>query len=319
MKYFIAIDSGGNKTESILFDAAGTVHAYARGRGANALDIGPTEASDRICEAADNMKRCLPAGEKVSAVFGSISAAYYYPEIEKRVARHMNTNKCRLDGVVSSVMAAVLGKQEGVCLISGIGAYCCIQKTGEEHRKYVGSTGYMLDTGGSGFALGQMAINAVHRDQDGRGPKTMLTPLIEAEMGESVHHHLPALYNGGRAYIASFAHAVFTARRQGDAVAQQIFDENVNCFAEAMETAYRFFGHPYRAALGGGVFIHVPEYVRAVKERAPEGCELKVIDTPALYGDALQAMWLAGQPIPEDFRSRFLVTYAQQPGIDPNW
>ena len=193
MKYFIAIDAGGNKTEAILFDAQGTVHAYERGRGANAFDIGLNEASDRICAMADAMKAHLPEGEKISAVFGSVSAAYYFPEIEKRVARHLNTNKCKMDGVVSSVMAAVLGKEDGVCLISGVGSYCCVRQAGREHRHYIGSTGYMLDTGGSAYVLGRHAINAVQREQDGRGPSTLMTPLIEAEMGESIREHLPAI------------------------------------------------------------------------------------------------------------------------------
>ena len=37
MKYYIAIDSGGYKTESILFEETGKVIAFERGRGANAF------------------------------------------------------------------------------------------------------------------------------------------------------------------------------------------------------------------------------------------------------------------------------------------
>ena len=55
MKYYIAIDAGGNKTDCVLFDGTGNVCAREFGRGANALDIGPVEASDRLCAAVDSL------------------------------------------------------------------------------------------------------------------------------------------------------------------------------------------------------------------------------------------------------------------------
>lgn len=315
MKYYIALDSGGYKTESVLFAQDGTVLAYTRGRGANAFDIGPDEAAKRICDTVDDMMARLPEGGKLSGVFGSISVAFYYPEIQEQVARRVGSAKCRMDSIVSSVMAAVLGKDDGVCLISGTGSYCCIREAGK-HRHYIGSGGYMLDTGGSGYDLARHALMAVLRERDGRGPSTMLTPIIEAEMGETVLEHLPSLYAGGRAYISSFSPAVFKARKKGDPVATRIFNSGVDYYEEALQTAYRIMGRPYRAVLGGGVFLHVPEYAQAVCARAPEGCTLKVIDTPTLYGAALEAMWQADDSIPRDFKAHFLETYALQPGVE---
>lgn len=315
MKYYIAIDSGGYKTESILFEETGKVLAYERGRGANAFDVGVTEATDRIRATAENMKARVPEDGTIASVFGSISVSHFYPEIEQMVARGFRGARCHMDSVVNSVMAADLGKDDGVCLISGTGSYCCVRRKGE-HRHYIGSTGYMLDTGGSGFVLGQQALIAAQRERDGRGPSTLLTQMLEAEMGETVREHLPVIYAGGRAYISSFARTVFAARREGDEVASRIFDEGVNYYDEALQTAYRIMGKPFRGVLGGGVFLHVPEYAEAVCERAPEDCTLKVLETPTLYGAALEAMWLAGDSIPKDFKSRFLYSYARQ--ADPD-
>ena len=313
MKYYIAIDAGGNKTDSVLFDATGNVIAREFGRGANAFDIGPTEAGARICAAVDSLKSRLPAGEKLSAVFGSISVSYYYPEIQQRVARHVGNARCHMDSVVSSVMAPVLGKEDGVCLISGTGSYCCVREK-NKHRFYIGSSGYMLDTGGSGYVLGQQALIASQREHEGRGPKTLITELVEKEMGETVLEHLPVIYMGGRAYISSFAHVVFNARAQGDAVAQKIFDDGVDYFAEALQTAYRHLGEkPFRCVLGGGIFLHHPEYGAAVRARAPQGCELITLETPAVYGGALEAIWLDGEEAEPGFRTRFMETYSRYP------
>ena len=318
MKFFIALDSGGYKTQSVLFDETGTVYAFDYGRGANAFDIGPEEATSRLCFSIDTMKNRLPAGEKLSGIFGSVSAVFYYPEIEERVAKHVGLSRCKLDSIVCSVMAPILGKDDGVCLISGTGSYCCVRQAGE-HRKYIGSSGYMLDTGGSGFVLGRQALIATQRERDGRGPKTLLTEILEAEMGETLREHLPVIYAGGRTYISSFAHAVFSARKQGDAVAARIFNEGVSYYEEDMQTAYRIMGKPFKAALGGGLFINVPEYAQAVSARAPEGCELKVLDTPTLYGAALEAMWLCGEGIPAGFKTRFIETYNAQPNLHTGW
>ena len=318
MKYYIAIDAGGNKTEGVLFDQTGTVLAIVTGRGANPFDQGPSETSERLNAAVDSLKKHLPEKAKLSAVFGSLSAAYYYPEIEKQIARNAGSTYCKLDGVVSSVMAAVLGHDDGVCLISGVGSYVCVREAGK-HRFFIGSTGYMLDTEGSAYVLAQQAINAVQRERDGRGPKTMLTPLLEREMRETVQEHLPVFYSGGRAYIASYAHNVFTANALGDPVAMEIFNRGVDYYAEALQIAYKRLGHPFRAALGGGVFLNAPEYVDAIRAKAPEGCELILLDTPALYGSALEAIWLTGEEPDATFRDQFLSTFKLTPVERAAW
>ncbi len=310
MKYYIALDSGGYKTESILFDETGEVLAYERGRGANAFDVGATEASDRIRATAENMRARVPEGGSIAGVFGSISVSHFYPEIEKRLARSFGKTGCRLDTVVSSVMAAGLEKDDGLCLISGTGSYCCLRRKGE-HRHFIGSTGYMLDTGGSGYVIAQQAMIAAQLENDGRGPSTLLTSMLEEEMGEKLWEHLPVIYAGGRAYISSFAHTVFEARRQGDEVASRIVEDAVSYYDEAMQTCFRIMGGPFRGILGGGLFLHVPEYAEAVIARAPEGCSMKLLDVPALYGGALEAVWLAGDPVAPGFRERFLASYAR--------
>ena len=318
MNYYIALDAGGYKTESILFEQTGKVIAYERSRGANAFDVGVSEATDRIRATAENMKSRIPDGGELRSVFGSISVAHFYPEIEQRIARSFRGAKCKMDSVVSSVFASGIGKADGVCLISGTGSYCCIRRDGQ-HRHYIGSTGYMLETGGSGYVMGQQALIAASRERDGRGPSTLLTEMLESEMGETIFEHMPVIYAGGRAYISSFSKTVFDACRQGDEVAKRIVQDAVDYFDEALRTSYKIMGKPFRGVLGGGVFLNVPEYAEAVCACAPEGCDLKVMDTPTLYGSALEAVWLAGDPVSDDFKSRFLYSYARQIGGDSAW
>lgn len=312
MKYFIGIDASGSKTDAILFSQDGCVVAREYTRGANAFDIGPTETAKRICDTVDQLLTSLPKGEKLAGLFGSVSVISFYPEVEDKVKKHLSGTPCKLDSIVTSVLAATLGKEDGVCLISGTGSYCCIREAGKP-LQYIGSSGYLLDTTGSGYYLGQQALIASQRELDGRGEKTIITELIQQEVGENVLEHLPVIYAGGRPYIASFAQTVMNAYAQGDKVAKCIFEQGVNAYVESLETAYRTLQHPFKIAAGGGVFLHFSEYATAVAQRAPEGCTMIKLDMPAVYGSALEAVWLTGGNVDEQFKPNFNRTYFRYP------
>ena len=128
MKYYIGLDASGSKSDGILFDAQGCVIAREYVRGANAFDIGPTETARRRCEIRDKLMESLPAGEKLAGLFGSVSVISFYPDVIEKVQKHLSGIPCVLDSIVASLMAATLGKEDGVCLISGTGSYCCIKE-----------------------------------------------------------------------------------------------------------------------------------------------------------------------------------------------
>ena len=91
MKYYIAIDAGGTKTDSVLFDQEGHVLARDLRRGANAFDLGPMEAAARISGAVEMLQERLSEDAKIS---GAVSAAHYYPEIARAVSRAAGGAPC---------------------------------------------------------------------------------------------------------------------------------------------------------------------------------------------------------------------------------
>lgn len=309
MKYYIAIDSGGNKTDSVLFDETGRVIARDKRRGANAFDTSPAEASARLNGAIDVLTCNLPEGEKVASIYGAVASVTYYPEILRRAKRIANGAVINFDEDVMAILAAGLGNEDGVCVICGTGSSIQIHEAGKPLYR-VGGSGMMLDTGGSGFILGRAALVASQYDRDGRGQKTLMSKIVEEEMGEALVNHLPVIYAGGRAYVASFAHAVFEARDKHDPLACHVFNKGVDYFVQALEAAKAHLGKPFKAALGGGIFANYPEYVEAIKEKAPKDCELIVVEDPPVYGSALQAMWQVGDEPGEAFKENFLKTYA---------
>lgn len=73
MKYFIALDSSGSKTDSVLFDQTGRIIARDYSKGANAFDIGPEKAISRICATIDRLLESVPGNGKVVGIYGSVS------------------------------------------------------------------------------------------------------------------------------------------------------------------------------------------------------------------------------------------------------
>lgn len=307
MKYYIAIDASGGKTEGILIEQTGKVMSHKMGSSANPFDIGAEMACNRICIVLHDLRMDLPKGEKLAGVYCSVSAIHYFPYMREVISRAAGNVPCELVSVVTPVIASVLGKEDGVCLISGTGSYCTVHKEGMDDH-YFGSSGYLLDIGGSAYTIAQQGLVAVLREYDGRGKKTLITETIEKGIGETVSAHLPVIYVGGREYIASFSPYVFEAYNQGDEVARDIINHNVDCYIESLNKACEYFDGPFKVAMGGGVFREYPEYVNLVKEKAPSQCIFHLIDVPAVYGCALGALWNDNEEVPSDFKQNFLDT-----------
>lgn len=310
MTYHIALDSGGSKTESVLFSSDGHVLAKDRRAGANPLDIGFDTAYERYIGAADALLAHLPVGERVSSLFGCVAGCNAFPQIREGIRQRIGGVPTVLGSDALSILSAMIGKEDGVCLISGTGSACQYRKDGEIVKR-IGGYGYLLDTGGSGYVLGRSALMATLRAQDGRGEHGILTRMVEETAGPSMREHMPVIYaeGHGRPYIASFAPLVFKARKLGDTEAIRIFEKNTDYYAEALQAMYRFAGQPFKVVCGGSVFCNAPEYCETLRQKAPEGCEIIRLDKPVVYGAALNALWLCGLDEEEKFEENFLATY----------
>lgn len=308
MTYHIALDSGGSKTESVLFSSDGKVLAKDRRAGANPMDIGLKTAYDRYIGAVDALMEHLPEGVKVSSLFGCVAGCDPFPQICAGIKERIGGAPCILGSDTLSILSAMIGKEDGVCLISGTGSACQYRRNGEIVNR-IGGYGYLLDTGGSGYVLGRSAIMATLRAEDGRGTHGILTHMVEEKMGACVREHMPVIYEKGRPYIASFALLVFAARRQGDAEAKRIFEKNTDYYAEALMAMLRFAGKPFKVVCGGSVFQKAPEYCESLRQKAPAGCEIIRLDKPVVYGAALNALWLVGLEEDKNFEGNFLNTY----------
>ncbi len=224
--------------------------------------------------------------------------------VSNRAAVELVTRAVRQCGYAGPLR--LLGDQEialagaidgpGAVLVAGTGAICC-GRDGAGHRVRVGGYGYLIDDGGSGYALGRDILTAVVRAADGRGPATALTEAVLAALnargvGEIVTWlYAPAT---GKKEVAALAPLLLPALEQEDAAALAIARAAAEELALLACTAWKNLGLDRgELALTGSILQRYPrirqEVVRVCLARHPR---MKIIDPrgSAAFGAARLAL-----------------------------
>lgn len=310
MKYCIAIDGGGTKTDTVLFDTEGNILARHVGPGNNPTDIGCDEARKRLMEDIDAVYH--NAGGAVETLYGGIAGTLPNGDIySDEISRRYDIRCIRIEDDGCNLISGAFGHADGCGMVCGTGSSLFVRREGQPLR-HIGGKGYMIDTGGSGFEIGRDAICMALRAADGRTEHTVLQELLGEMLGCPVDDRvIPMVHRGGRPYIASFAAAVFAGRRMGDCVCEEIFQRQSALMADLTYAAQTSFDGGFNVVAGGGIVSHFPEYFEAIKQKSAPGANLVLQNAPPVYGAAAEAMWDAGEPVTESFRARFLEAYAQ--------
>jgi N-acetylglucosamine kinase-like BadF-type ATPase len=274
--HVLGIDAGGTKTVCLLADGSGRIVAEARGGGANLQASGELEVEkvlhgimdqalgdrdirpDAICLGIAGVDRPSDA----AAVRG----------IMRRIgfkSRVLVVN----DALIALVAGA--GDEPGVVIVAGTGSIA-YGRDGSGRAARAGGWGYLLGDEGGGFWVGRAALAAVVRQFDGRGPATLLTEMVLAEMGlTSPTELIHAVYDNGlpRRSIAGIASVVQRTVDAGDAVAADILDRaavELTSAAASVIEKLNMRGDEFRLVLAGGMFAGIPALVPSVTGRLGE-------------------------------------------------
>ncbi|MBQ7983889.1 MAG: hypothetical protein IJ302_09970, partial [Clostridia bacterium] len=118
---------------------------------------------------------------------------------------------------------------DGILALSGTGATMFANWEGRHYA--TGGYGAAVSDAGSGYWIGRAAFNAAIEDDEGRGPRTVLTDLLAEKLGGSRDNFGAAIFAiygqnlvSPTAYVASCTPLVSRAAMSGDAAAMRILE-----------------------------------------------------------------------------------------------
>jgi N-acetylglucosamine kinase-like BadF-type ATPase len=274
--YVLGIDAGGTKTMCLLADGDGRIIGEARGGGANLQASGELEVEKvlhQVMDAAIGERDLRPA-----AICLGI-AGVDRPDDTAAVQSIMRRIgfKAQVIVVNDALVALVAGAGDapGVVVVAGTGSIAYGRDAAGRAAR-AGGWGYLLGDEGGGFWIGRAALTAVVRQFDGRGPATLLTPMILEHLDLSTPKQLiHEIYyrDVHRHTIAGIAGLVQRAMDERDAIAAEILRRAGGELASAAASVIsrlQMRGDAFPTVLAGGIFRGIPWLAGDITKRLSE-------------------------------------------------
>ncbi len=290
-RYYLAIDGGGTKTALLLADKDGKVIRSHRAPACNPVDVGFDKACEVLSTAIKEICGDIPLSEII--LFAGIAGGTIAGMRERLQGFFEVLGFCAFenDSDNKNIIAAGLGDADGISLILGTGICAFVRKCGEYSR--IAGWGYLVDAGGSGYNLGQDALNAYFSACDGSGEPTLISEEVDALHEGGTDAIMSYIYSEKKKAVASFAPAIYKALERGDETAKRILERNMKVAANVAETARKSFPDKKVVPLviSGGLTDN-PEtlaYFRAAL-KDPDEFDIKILDRAPVYGALELAM-----------------------------
>jgi N-acetylglucosamine kinase-like BadF-type ATPase len=232
MKRYLALDAGGTKVAAVLynddFEQIGAVVSGSLRENTTSREL----VEKHIGQLIEGLG--LDGGE-IEEVCGICEKSL----IERiKTICHVKNYKIAKELELGLSAAGIFG--DGMLALSGTGASLFCRFHGEFLR--TGSYGAPVADEGSGYWIGRNAFLAAIRDDEERGPRTLLTDLIPRHLGfkgrEELGSSIFSIYGNANhspvACVARCAPIVTEAAKMGDAVASEILRDAGRLLAEQL-------------------------------------------------------------------------------------
>jgi N-acetylglucosamine kinase-like BadF-type ATPase len=236
MKDLIGIDGGGTKTDCAIADLSGKIIYQTVGKPSNFLIIGVEETVENLFAAIEECLFELKGDfSDVKQIVIGVAGAGRKDDaelLEKSFLDYANDEGIHFKGVkvVSDAQVALEGAfpdSAGCILIAGTGSILFGKdKEGNIHR--VGGFGRLIGDEGSGYCIGRKALNAVSKEIDGRGEKTIVTKMINDKIDFGISDKLVNKVYKEKLDIAATAKIVIQAAEEGDKAANKILSSEAD-------------------------------------------------------------------------------------------
>ncbi len=301
----VAVDAGGTSTRTAVLDPAGHCLGYAVAGSGNPIAVGPETAAASVAASVTGAldRAQVPSTGIRSVVLamagaGSPSVA---AEVRARLAGLGLDAPLVFESDLLATFFSGTHQSDGYAVISGTGAGAIRVEDGRQVAVADG-LGWLLGDEGSGFWIGHRVVRAALADLDGRGPATVLTPLLLARLGVTAPTHagdrepiiavVRALYDGPPVRLADHARLVFEV--DGDEVADRILDDA----AAALDRTINAVRSPTVSGpvvLGGGILGRGGQLVDRLD--AARGATEVLIVADGVVGVSVLALRSAGTSV----------------------
>lgn len=259
MTFVIGVDGGGTHARAVLVDEEGRELARGEAAGAVVRVAAPAAAARAVGEAVRTAAARAGVGLPGAVLWAGLAGAGS-PEARLGVEKELDGTGIAQRVVVGTDVEAAFydafGLGPGILLIAGTGSIAWA-RTPAGSVVRVGGWGDRLGDEGSGFAIGQAALRAVVRAEDGRGPSTTLTERVVAQLAlESVDALIPWKAGATKADVARLVPLVSKAAAEGDEVARDILSRAVRELSDHLAAALERGGpwpEPPELVLAGGL------------------------------------------------------------------
>ena len=260
----------------LLADEEGRIVGEARGGGANLQATGELEVEKvlhHVMDAAIGERDVRPAA--ICLGIAGVDRPEDTAAVQSIMRRIGFKAKVLVVNDALVALVAGAGDGEGLVVVAGTGSIAYGRDAAGRAARS-GGWGYLLGDEGGGFWIGRAALTAVVRQFDGRGPATLLTPMILEHLDLSTPRELiHEIYyrDVHRHTIAGIAGLVQRAMEQRDAIATDILSRagvELAAAANSVITRLEMRGNAFPTVLGGGIFRGVPWLVDDVTRRLSE-------------------------------------------------
>jgi len=290
--YFLGIDGGGTKTKFMLKNQNGDIINELTLGASNPTSVGIDACCELFYNGIKEICKDIPLG-KVSIFIGAAGCGITTNKnaVYQRLTP-LNPSSLTVSSDAENIIAAGLKNENGVIAIMGTGSVIFVSI--DSIHKRIGGYGHFIGDTFSASEIGRACLEAVFSELDKSGEKTVLTKKITDEKGTDVSKILNDMYNEGKTYMAALSHYVFEAAKEGDSVAKQIIDNNINKFAKLLLSALSLLpkDKKYPIVLAGGITHYKDFFLEKLKKKiTAENLEdIKVLDEEPVEGAVLMAM-----------------------------
>jgi len=180
-EYVVGVDGGGTKTIVALANLDGKILKIWKANSSHPRNLGLKKAIENLAFA---IEKVLPKKGKILSTFIGLPAVaeeykFKIKEIERELKKHKEISKIFKGKLTigSDQEVAFRAGVDGYGVMLNAGTGCVAHGWKNKKEVHVSGWGYLADEGGA-FFVGQKVFQAIFRDIDGRGPKTLLTKLI---------------------------------------------------------------------------------------------------------------------------------------------